>query len=95
MAADQPTLTEAAQRALRHLAGVDYALPSEIGQAMGGTKSGKAQGLGRLGGAMAARLVKAGWAIDRSRLRQGFSAYGITAAGRRVLATCEGNDNAV
>jgi hypothetical protein len=37
-------------KVLKFLSSVRYAVPAEIGQAMGGTVSGKAQGLGRMGG---------------------------------------------
>ena len=78
-------LTEPQRRALRYLAGRSYATPAEIGEAMGGTRSGKAQGLGRLGGAMAARLIKRGLAYDASGSRGGFPAYSITRAGREAV----------
>lgn len=79
-------LTEAGRKALAFIATVapHAAYPSAIGHAMtdGFTKSGramKAQGLGRLGGGMGARLVKLGLAGHAGR------GYVLTSAGRRAL----------
>jgi hypothetical protein len=79
------TPTTPQMKALSYLAGVEFATPSELGMAIGGTRSNKAQGLGRLGGAMGARLVQKGWAHHASWQRNGFPAYAITAAGRRMV----------
>lgn len=82
-------VTEAERRALTYMATYSgdhtWLTPAQIGQGMGGTKSGKAQGLGRIGGRMAARLRKMGFVADRSMLRRGFPAYCITQAGRLAL----------
>jgi hypothetical protein len=83
-----PRLTEPQIKALRYLATVGYAAPNEIGQAIGGTRSGKAQGLGRLGGAIAHRLIKLDLAVDQSWRRGGFPAYAITQAGRIHPSLC-------
>jgi predicted transcriptional regulator with HTH domain len=64
-----------------------YVTPAEIGRAMGGTISGKSQGLGRMGGRRAKRLIGMGFVEDVSSLmRGGFPAYRITALGRSQLA---------
>ncbi len=78
-------LTVAEAKALRFLSSVDWAAPNQIGQAMGGTRSGKSQGLGRMGGAMAHRLIKRHLVVDMSRQRGGFPAYSITHEGRAAL----------
>lgn len=86
-------LTEPQRKALSFLATVSYAIPSQIGEAMGGSKRGVAQGLGRMGGAMAARLQRLGLVCDASRNRSGFPAYSISRAGRaEVDAAREGRD---
>jgi hypothetical protein len=79
-------LTETTRKALLHLQGVEYAIPSEIGMACGGTKRNTAQGLGRFGGGVAARLCKDGLVEDCSWKRNGHPAYRITKAGRDALA---------
>jgi hypothetical protein len=91
---DQTTadLTPGQIKALRYLASLPpdrSAAPNEIGQAMGGTKSGKAQGLGRMGGAMAHRLIKMHLVVDMSPRRGGFPAYAITHEGRKHPALKE------
>ena len=78
-------LTETEAKVLRFLSGKDWVVPSEIGAAMGGTKSGKAQGLGRMGAFYARRLMRRGFVVDCSGLRGGFPAYGITGAGLTAL----------
>lgn len=86
-------LTEAQRCALEFLRDRSIpAAPSEIGEALRSRpgdrrKHGKGagQGLGRTGGAMAHRLIKAGYVADASRERGGFPAYRITAAGRAAL----------
>jgi hypothetical protein len=78
-------MTEPQRRALTYLASVEMASPAALGQGMGGTRRGNAQGLGRLGGAMGSRLVKLGWARDLSHKCHGFPAYGISSLGRRAL----------
>ena len=78
-------MTEPQIKALRYLATVQYATPADLGQAIGGTRRGYAQGLGRLGGAMGSRLVKMKLAVDASRERDGFPAYAINAAGIAAL----------
>jgi hypothetical protein len=79
-------LTTPQLKALTFLATQKFATPADIGQAMGGTQWGSAQGLGRTGGAMACRLVKFGLVVNASHLRSGFPAYAITQAGRNCLA---------
>jgi hypothetical protein len=44
------TLTEADRKVLSWMVRIRYATPADIGTMMGGTVSGKAQGLGRMGG---------------------------------------------
>ena len=78
-------MTEPQIKALRYLATVQFATPADLGQAMGGTRRGYAQGLGRMGGSMGSRLVKMKLALDASRERHGFPAYAISAAGRAAL----------
>lgn len=80
------TLTEPQAKALRYLAEHPICSPADLGQGMGGTRTGKAQGLGRLGGGMAARLIKMGLVYDASHSRGGFPAYSISAAGRSALS---------
>lgn len=82
----QTTLTEPQKKALQYLASVPWAAPSEIGQAMiaDGARM-KAQGMGRLGGTMATRLMKRGLVFPADSQRSGFPAYRISAAGREVL----------
>lgn len=85
---DSPTLTGPQIKALRYLGTVNFATPAQIGEAMGGTRRGVAQGLGRLGGAMGTRLVRMGLARDASRDNHGYAAYAITSGGRlRVEGT--------
>jgi predicted transcriptional regulator with HTH domain len=64
--------------------GCDYVTPADIGAAMGGTLTMKAQGLGRMGGRRAKRLIGMGLVEDCSVMRGGFPAYRITALGRKV-----------
>lgn len=78
-------MTKSQLAALGFLATVEFATPSAIGQAMGGSKSNKAQGLGRMGGTMAHRLMKLGLVSDSSWHRGGFPSYSITHVGRRAL----------
>jgi hypothetical protein len=80
------SLTVPQRRALQYLASVPRATPSQLGEGMGGTRSGKAQGLGRLGGTMARRLMSLGMAVDSSRLNSGFPAYAISHDGRLAIA---------
>jgi hypothetical protein len=62
-----------------------YATPAEIGVAMGGTVSGKPQGLGRMGGRRAKRLREMGLVENCSFMRRGFlPAYRVTALGVNV-----------
>jgi hypothetical protein len=61
-----------------------YATPAEIGAAMGGTVTGKPQGLGRMGGRRAKRLIEKGLVEDCSFMRGGFPAYRVTALGLSV-----------
>ena len=79
-------MTDPQRRALAYLAAHDIVTPASLGEGMGGTRRGGAQGLGRLGGAMGARLVKMGLAHNESRHRGGFPAYSISPAGRQALA---------
>ena len=52
-------LTEIDRKVLSWMAQcLRYVTPAEIGSAMGGTVSGKAQGLGRMGGRRAKRLIE-------------------------------------
>lgn len=82
-------LTAQQRAALKFLAGVRFAAPSAIGQAMeearGSTRIRTQQGLGRIGGGMASRLVKMGLAAHDNHARQGFPAYSINAAGRAAI----------
>lgn len=82
-------LTKPQKLALSFLATVDYAAPARIGQAMITERyrgqGHSAQGLGRVGGTMASRLVKMGMARDRSREFDYFPRYSITDAGRAAL----------
>lgn len=80
-------LTPAQEKALRCLAKRPWVTPSEIGAAMteGRQYPMKPQGAGRIGGAMATRLVKAGLAQNASYKREGFPAYEISQAGRLAL----------
>jgi hypothetical protein len=66
---------------LKFLSKVPYATPAEIGQAAGGTVSGKAQGLGRLGANRASRLFRMGLIEDCSAIRGGFATWRISAMG--------------
>ena len=84
------SLTAPQRKALEFLASVSYAAPSENCSAMGGTRGNKSQGLGRLGGAMGARLFKMGLAYHSSA-RLGFPAYSISFEGRKILTP--GTDN--
>jgi hypothetical protein len=78
-------LTEIDRKVLSWMAQcLRYVTPAEIGSAMGGTVSGKAQGLGRMGGRRAKRLIEKGLVEDCSAMRGGFPAYRITALGRQV-----------
>lgn len=84
-------LTPAEARALKLLVGVVYATPAQIGHAVAESRTKrpggmKDQGAGRLGGTVASRLVKKGLAEDASRLRSGYPAYRINAAGRKAYA---------
>ena len=79
------TITDKQHLALAFMADRRFATPQEIGAAIGGTKRNIPQGLGRIGGAMAARLVKARLVESASHLHSGFAAYRITGAGRRVI----------
>jgi predicted transcriptional regulator with HTH domain len=80
------TLTEIDRKVLQWLTKVcgphTYVTPAEIGLAMGGTVTGKPQGLGRMGGRRAKRLIGMGLVEDCSVMRGGFPAYRITALGR-------------
>ena len=78
-------MTEPQRKALEFLATVKFATPADIGEAMGGTRTMRAQGLGRLGGRMAKTLMDKGWAVGMSWYHDGFPAYGITAKGRNAL----------
>lgn len=82
-------LTDPQLRALRFLGEKQRSVtPAMIGEAM--TRDRKhplaPQGAGRIGGAMARRLIDKGLAVDASHDRGGFPAYRISAKGRRVLA---------
>ena len=85
-------LTDPQRRALEYLATVESASPGRIGEAMyhEGWRRRKrqlsAQGCGRVGGTMAARLIKMGLARDVSRLHDGWPAYAISYAGRQLMA---------
>ncbi len=78
-------ITEKQRAVLLFLSKQPHAIPQEIGAAAGGTKRNIPQGLGRIGGAMAHRLIKKGLVEDASFLRSGFPAYRITGAGRQML----------
>lgn len=83
------TLSKPRVRALRLLSAWVFCTPSQIGWAMTQDRRGralKAQGAGRVGGSMAAQLIKAGLVENASHLRGGYAAYSITPAGRRALA---------
>ncbi len=80
------SLTGPQRRALAALPVSPGALsPAELGAAMGGTRSNRAQGLGRLGGTMGSRLERLGLANGRAD-PAGFPAYRLTEFGERVLA---------
>jgi hypothetical protein len=78
-------ITATQRKALEHLDLVEYATPAEIGHTLGSTKTGSAQGAGRLGASVLSRLLKSGLAENCSFLRHGFPAYRITGAGRDVV----------
>jgi len=85
------TPTPAQLRALSYLQKARWATPAELGHAIAEgrtTRPGgmKEQGAGRLGGSIAAALVKLGLAEPAARDRDGFPAYRISSAGRAVLA---------
>jgi hypothetical protein len=82
-------MTPTERKALTFLATVHFATPAQIGQAVGGTKRGRAQGLGRLGGRVGSRLCKAGLAWDAKRQNSGYPAYMINGNGRHELAKAE------
>ncbi len=81
------TLTEPQRKALTFLASVTCASPAAIGYAMTPARKHplKAQGAGRLGGTMAARLMRNGLVCNASYMNSGFAAYAITAKGRQAL----------
>lgn len=77
-------LSKAQRAALAALpAAPGYITPSDLGQAMGGTRTNKAQALGRLGGTMAWRLRRMDLAYSGER-RGGFPGYTITPLGQAV-----------
>lgn len=83
-------LTAAQRRALRHLESVNWCTPASLGQALSDRDHLKAQGAGRIGGAMGSHLVRLGLA-DRHRIPWKGGAlyaagYHITPAGRTALA---------
>jgi hypothetical protein len=65
-------------KALRYLATVQYAVPSDIGQAMGRDQASNRVSAGWV----AHRLIKLHLVVDMSRVRGGFPAYAITHEGR-------------
>ena len=80
------TITEPQRKALAFLATVSHAAASQIGHALTGgrTQEGRLmrpQGLGRLGGTMAARLERMGLAHRRFK----YPRHSITKAGREAL----------
>lgn len=79
-------MTEPQRLALAAMIAVPYLTPAEIGYAISPDRPGgrvlKAQGAGRIGGSMASRLIKFGWAENCSHLHMGFPAYRITDVGR-------------
>ena len=77
-------LTDNDRKVLSWMTHIRYATPADIGTVMGGTVSGKAQGLGRMGGRKAKRLIGMGLVEDCSAMRGGFPAYRITALGLQV-----------
>jgi hypothetical protein len=78
------TLTEADRKVLSWMVRIRYSTPADIGTMIGGTVSGKAQGLGRMGGRKAKRLREMGLVEDCSAMRGGFPAYRVTALGVNV-----------
>lgn len=79
-------MSPAQRRALECLAAGYWRTPADLGYAVSTrTRPIKAQGAGRVGGAMGARLIALGWAVSAAHLRGGFPAYAITEAGRRAL----------
>lgn len=87
-------LTEPQLRALKHLASHDWATPANIGAAiLAGRETRQirsAQGYGRVGGTVAARLAKAGLVYRYHWSGQGFPGYRISPLGRAELATAKG-----
>lgn len=83
-------MTDAQEKALRRMAQSPYVAPSDIGYAMTPDREVplRSQGAGRIGGAMAKRLIALGLAQDCSHLRWGFPAYRITRAGRVAIGEC-------
>lgn len=85
-------MTETERKILTHLANKPFCTPAEIGMAGGGTKRNTAQGLGRFGASMIARLKERGLVEDCSALRGGYSACRITRAGRAALTIPEATE---
>lgn len=87
------TLSDAQRRVLACLVKAPWDTPANIGWAMvegRDTKAahrGCAQGLGRIGGGMARKMIAQGLVKDASRERRGYPAYAITQAGREALET--------
>jgi len=81
--ASEMKLTPTQQKTLTLLSKGPLA-PSSIGEALSTRRHLKAQGAGRLGGGVAARLIKMGFA-RHSDARGGFPCYEITEAGRQAL----------
>lgn len=85
-----PEMTPAELRAARFMKGKRYAIPSEIGYAICEDRSKRGaggmvpQGAGRLGGSVASRLVRKGFA-EHSTERNGFAAYRLTKAGEDAI----------
>lgn len=81
-------VTPTTLKILRYMVGKPFCTPAEIGGVIG-TKTNKAQGLGRMGGRLAKKLVADDLAGDCSHLRGGFPAYRITLAGLEWLKANE------
>jgi hypothetical protein len=85
-------LTLPQRRALNYLAMVKESSPVRIGEAMHNEtyrrqRNPSSQGLGRIGGTMAHRLIRKGLVRDVSTGPHWCPRYAITAAGRAVLTS--------
>lgn len=79
-------MTDPQRRALTLLSSKPFASPAELGAVISDRPHLTAQGAGRIGGSMAARLIKLGWAVSCSWERGGFPAYRITRDGQEALS---------